>query len=199
MKKVYSVEEYLETQDKWKSALEKVREVLLKTELVETVKWSIPTYTINGKNVLGMAGFKEHFGVWFFNGVFLSDPHNLLRNAQEGKTKAMRQLNFSTIDELDENILLQYSQEAIENQKAGKEIKPDRSKKELNVPAELSNKFKEDKELHAAFKSLTPGKQREYCDHIGSAKREATRLRRLDKAVPMILSGIGLNDKYKNC
>ena len=57
MKKIYSVEEYLETQDKWKSALEKVREVLLKTELGETVKWSIPTYTINGKNVIGMAGF----------------------------------------------------------------------------------------------------------------------------------------------
>ena len=199
MKKVSSVEEYIETNEKWSEALTLLRSIMLKTELVETLKWSIPTYTINNKNVCGIGAFKNHFGVWFFNGVFLKDEHNLLRNAQDGKTKAMRQLNFNTIEEIDKNLVLQYVKEAIENQKAGKEVKPDRTKKETVVPEELQNAFDKDTALKEAFNSLTPYKQREYCEHIASAKREATKLSRLEKITPMILSGAGLHDKYKNC
>ncbi len=199
MEKVYSVEEYIEKQEKWSDALNMLRDIMISTQLEETLKWSIPTYCINGKNVIGLGAFKNHFGVWFFNGVFLKDRHNVLRNAQEGKTKAMRQLNFKSIDEIDKNIVLEYVKEAIENQKAGKEVKADRSKKAVVIPEELEAAIKANSDLKIAFESLTPGKQREYCDHIASAKQEATRLRRLDKATPMILSGVGLNDKYKNC
>ena len=199
MKKVSSVEEYIETNEKWSDALAQLRDVLLQTELEETLKWSIPTYTINGKNVCGIGAFKEHFGVWFFQGVFLKDELGILRNAQEGKTKAMRQLNFSSIDEIDKNVLLRYVKEAIANQKAGKEVKPDRSKKETIVPDELKVAFNANSVLEAAFKSLTPYKQREYCEHIASAKREATKHSRLEKIKPMIIQGIGLHDKYKNC
>lgn len=199
MKKVNSVEEYIETNEKWSDALTLLREVMLQTEMEETLKWSIPTYTINGKNVCGIGAFKEHFGVWFFNGVFLKDEHNILRNAQEGKTKAMRQLNFSSIDEVDKHIVLQYVKEAIKNQKAGKEVKPDRKKKETVVPPELQQEFDSDPELENSFKSLAPYKQREYCDHVATAKRESTKLSRLKKIKPMILQGIGLHDKYKNC
>ncbi len=199
MEKVHSVEEYIEKYERWSDALTFLRDIMNSTELVETLKWSIPTYTINGKNVLGIGAFKNHFGVWFFNGVFLTDKHNILRNAQEGKTKAMRQLNFTSIDEIDKNIMLEYVHEAIKNQKAGKEVKADRSKKEVVLPEELKAAFNSNKELETAFTNLTPGKQREYCDHIAGAKQEATRMRRLDKAIPLILNGVGLHDKYKNC
>lgn len=199
MKKVNSVEEYIETNEKWSGALMLLREIMLKTELVETLKWSIPTYTINNKNVCGIGAFKDHFGVWFFNGVFLKDEHGILRNAQEGKTKAMRQLNFKSVEEVDKHILLQYVKEAIENQKVGKEVKPDRTKKETIVPAELQAEFDSNAELHRSFEALAPYKQREYCEHIASAKREVTKLSRLKKIKPMIIKGIGLHDKYKNC
>jgi uncharacterized protein YdeI (YjbR/CyaY-like superfamily) len=199
MKKVSSVEEYIETNEKWSDALAQLRGVLLQTELVETLKWSIPTYTINGKNVCGIGAFKNHFGVWFFQGVFLKDELGILRNAQEGKTKAMRQLNFKSIEEVDKKVLLQYVKEAIENQKTGKEVKPDRTKKETVVPFELQVEFDKNYELQSAFDSLSPYKQREYCDHIASAKRETTKTSRLEKIKPMILQGVGLHDKYKNC
>ena len=200
MKKATSVEDYIETNERWSEALSLLRSVVLKTELEETLKWSIPTYTFQGKNVCGIGAFKEHFGIWFFNGVFLKDEHQLLRNAQEGKTKAMRQLNFKAIEEVDAAIVLSYVKEAIENQKAGKEIKPERKKKDdVELPVELQEVLDSNSDLKSAFERLTPYKQREYAEHIGSAKREATRLSRLEKSIPMILQGKGLHDKYRNC
>lgn len=199
MEKIDSIEEYIEKQEKWTDALRLLRSIMISTELEETIKWSIPTYTINKKNVLGFAGFKNHFGIWFFNGVFLKDEHKLLQNAQEGKTKAMLQMRFTSIDQIDKNLVLSYVKEAIENQKAGKEIKPDRRKKETIIPPELQKVLDADASFKNAFNNITPGKQREYCEHIASAKREATKQSRLDKIKPMILEGIGLNDKYKNC
>lgn len=199
MKKVHSVEEYIEIHEKYSDALTMLRNIMNATELEETLKWSIPTYTINKKNVLGIGAFKHHFGIWFFNGVFLKDEHNLLENAQEGKTKAMRQMKFQSINDIDKNIVLQYVKEAIDNQKAGKEIKPDRSKKETVIPNELQTELNANKPLLNAFNALAPYKQREYCEHIATAKREATKQSRLEKIKPMILQGIGLHDKYKNC
>lgn len=199
MKKATSVEEYIETSENFSDALTLLREIMCSTEMEETLKWSAPVYTVSGKNVIGLGAFKKHFGIWFYNGVLLKDNHKLLTNAQEGKTKALRQMKFSSIDEIDKNIVLEYVKEAIENQKAGKEIKPDRTKKELTIPDELKNILKENLNLKDCFESLAPYKQREYCEHIASAKREATKLSRLEKIVPMILEGKGLNDKYKNC
>ncbi len=193
------IEAYIEKHSNWKEALSELRAVLKQTEAVETVKWGIPTYTVNGKNVMGIGAFKNHFGLWFFNGSFLSDPKGVLRNAQEGKTRGMRQLNWNSLDEVDLDMVRTYALEAIENQKQGKEIKPQRTTKKLLVPEELKAGFEEDKHLKAAFDKLTPGRQREYADHIGSAKQEKTRLSRLEKCRPMIMSGKGLHDKYKNC
>ena len=197
MKKIYSVEEYLETSD-WSEQLKMLRRIVLKTELVETVKWSIPTYTINGKNVLGFAGYKNYFGLWFFQGVFLKDEAQVLINASEEKTKGMRQWRFTSIDELNEPLILKYLNEAIDNQKLGKEIIIDRKKKTV-VPPELQNALDKDASLKACFDSLTPFKQREYCEYIETAKREATKISRLEKIFPMITKGIGLHDKYRNC
>ncbi|NND51721.1 MAG: hypothetical protein HKN54_04890 [Flavobacteriaceae bacterium] len=199
MEKISSVEEYIEKHEKYSDALQFLREIMISTEFEETIKWSIPTYTINGKNVAGIGAFKNHFGIWFFNGVFLKDEEKLLRNAQDGKTKAMRQMVFKSIDDIDKNLVMKYVKEAIENQKAGKMVKADRSKKETVVPDELLNEFKNNPGLKSAFYDLAPYKQREYCDHVASAKREATKLNRLKKIKPMILDGVGLHDKYKNC
>ena len=197
MKKIYSVEEYIEENAHFSDALTILRDIINTTELEETVKWSAPVYTLNSKNVIGLGAFKKHFGIWFFNGVFLKDEYNLLVNAQEEKTKALRQMRFESVNEIDKNIVLAYVKEAIENQKLGKEIKPDRSKKETVIPDELKAVLLND--LKTSFENLSPYKQREYCEYISSAKREATKQTRLEKIKPMILQGIGLNDKYKNC
>ncbi|MBT8257450.1 MAG: YdeI/OmpD-associated family protein [Bacteroidia bacterium] len=199
MKKVHSVEEYIEVHDKYSVALSELRKLMLETEMEETLKWSIPTYTLNGKNVCGIGAFKNHFGIWFFNGVFLKDEHKLLRNAQEGKTKAMRQIIFNSIDDIKPDLIRIYIKEAIENQKSGKEVKPNRTKKEVIIPEELKFAFDSNSELKQNFERLAPYKRREFCDYISSAKREATKESRLEKIIPMILQGVGLNDKYKNC
>ena len=199
MKKVTSVEEYIETHEKFSDALTILRNIINSTGLNEAIKWSAPVYDLNGKNVVGLGAFKNHFGVWFFNGVFLKDEHNLLVNAQEGKTKALRQMRFESINDINKDAVLAYVKEAIENQKAGKEIKPDRSKKETVIPQELKAVLERNTTLHKSFNVLSPSKQREYCEHIATAKREATKLSRLEKITPMILQGVGLHDKYKNC
>ncbi|WP_299118038.1 YdeI family protein [uncultured Winogradskyella sp.] len=199
MKKVYSVEEYIETNSHWQDALELLRSIVLKTELNEAVKWSAPVYDLNGKNVLGLGAFKHHFCIWFFNGVFLKDEHKLLVNAQEGKTKGLRQMRFDKIEDVNKDQVLAYVKEAIENQRAGKEIKIERKGKTVVIPEELKAALSNDQDLQLTFEALTPGKQREYCEHIASAKREVTKLSRLEKIIPMILNGVGLHDKYKNC
>ena len=199
MKKVYSVEEYIENNAHFAEALTLLRAIINTTVLEETVKWNAPVYALNGKNVVGLGAFKNHFGIWFFNGVFLKDEQQLLVNAQENKTKALRQMRFESIETIDKAIVLAYVKEAIENQKLGKEIKPDRSKKETIIPEALNTTLEKDHALKTAFSALTPSKQREYCEHIASAKRDATKLSRLEKIKPMILQNKGLNDKYKNC
>jgi len=199
MKKVNSVEEYIETHKKFTEALSVLRIIINSTELNESIKWNAPVYDLNGKNVVGLGAFNHHFGIWFFNGVFLKDAQNLLVNAQESKTKALRQMRFTSTEEIDKNIVLQYVKEAIKNQKEGKEIKPERTKKETIIPIELKLELDNDAQLTASFKTLSPYKQREYCEHIQSAIRDVTKLSRIKKIKPMILNGVGLHDKYKNC
>jgi len=199
MKKISSVEEYIETNSHFKEALQKLREIVLKTNLDESIKWSAPTYSLNGKNILGLGAFKKHFCIWFFNGVFLKDENQLLEQAQE-KTKALRQMRFSSIEEIAPNIVLAYIKEAIENQKLGKEIKAVKTtKKDVVIPTELKDALDANSLVKEAFKALSPAKQREYCEHIASAKRATTKQSRLEKITPMILKGAGLHDKYKNC
>lgn len=192
------VDAYIEKHSQWGQQLEALRAVFQKTELEEEVKWGSPTYTLNGKLVAGMAAFKNHYALWFHQGVFLKDPHKKLINAQEGTTRALRQWRFERNDQIDANIVLDYLQKSIENCLAGKEIKPQR-KKGVDIPPFLKSAFGKNKAFKTAFEKLTPGKQREYAAYIADAKRETTKRSRLDKMVPMVLDGLGLNDKYKNC
>ncbi len=94
MEKIYSVDEYIELNSHYAEELNILRNTINATQLVETVKWSMPTYCLSGKNVLGIGAFKNHFCLWFHQGVFLKDKLNLLFNAQETKTKGLRQMRF---------------------------------------------------------------------------------------------------------
>lgn len=196
MKRFKTVDEYMAGHEEWQPLLNTLRDLLNSTSMEETVKWGSPTYTVNGKNVVGLAAFKEFVSIWFHQGVFLKDEHKKLLNAQEGVTKGLRQWRMHNMDELEAELLLTYVNEAISNQKAGKEIKVDRSKP-VNIPQELQDALANDPALHKAFEAMTKGKQREYADHVGEAKREETRLKRLEKVIPMILAGKGLNDRYR--
>ena len=198
MERSKTVDEYISNHQKWKREIAYLRAVALKTNFTETIKWGVPTYTINGKNVLGIGAFKNYVGLWFFNGSFLKDTHKKLINAQEDKTKGLRQWRFLSLDEMDEPLILEYLKEAIENQKAGKTIKITRGKPVV-IPPELQKILNENKELKSFFEGFTNSKQREFADHIADAKRDATKVKRLEKIIPMILSGVGLHDKYKNC
>jgi uncharacterized protein YdeI (YjbR/CyaY-like superfamily) len=193
-----SAEEYIATHAAWEKQLVQLRAMLLETELAETIKWGSPVYTINGKNVVAIAAFKNHCCLWFYNGALLKQNTSLLENAQEGKTKGLRQIRFLKEQEIPVQELKAYVQEAIENQKAGREIKPVGAAKAV-TPPELDKAFAEDPELEKKFQALTPGRQREYCEYIDQAKREATKLSRIQKITPMIKDLIGLHDKYRNC
>ena len=193
---IKSFEEYAEKHQKWKEQLQQLRELLLSTELEETIKWGAPTYVLNNKNVVDLGSFKNHCALWFFNGALLQKNTELLINAQEEKTKALRQIRFKENDQLQLSVLKKYVEEAIQLQKAGKEIKPKKNKP-LTIPSELKEAFQKDTELKSAFEKFTKGKQREFTEHIANAKREATRISRLQKCIPMINAGIGLNDKYR--
>ncbi|WP_432410586.1 YdeI/OmpD-associated family protein [Rasiella sp. SM2506] len=193
------VTQYIEKHVKWSTSLSQIREVLKATALVEEIKWGAPSYSYNSKILIGLGAFKNHMGIWFHQGVFLKDKHQKLLNAQDGKTKALRQWRLEEGDIIDTNILRDYIEEAIENCKAGKEVKAERITKKPILDPFFKDALAKNTDLKKAFDALTPGKQREYAEHIASAKRETTRLSRLEKITSMILAGQGLHDKYKNC
>ncbi|WP_420578559.1 YdeI/OmpD-associated family protein [Ekhidna sp.] len=188
-------EEYISLNKEYRPLLEKLQSILLSTELEEKMKWGIPTYCLKNKNVAGIGAFKSYAGLWFFNGSFLKDESKKLINAQEGKTKGMRQWRFESVDEIDEKLVRSYIEEAIQNQKKGKEIKPE--KKPLLVPDELKEALASDGFLSEVFDSMSLSCKREYTEYIAEAKRPETKQKRLEKIIPMIREKVGLNDKYK--
>ena len=193
-KKVTTVDEYIEGSP-WKKEIEFLRALFLETELEESIKWNTPYYTLNKKLVAGLAGFKNYVGIWFTNGVFLDDKAGVLINAQEGTTKGLRQWRFESIKKMDEDLIRVYIHEAIENEKAGKRIQVNRKK--LVIPAELQLALKNNGALAELFDKFTLGKKKEVANYIGEPKREATRMKRLEKCIPLILEGKTPMDKYR--
>ena len=191
------IDAYIEKHEKWKDQLVTIRDILNASELVEVVKWGSPSYTLDSNILISLVGFKNHCAVWFHQGVFLEDAKSVLINAQEGTTKGMRQLRMEEGGQINKTLVKAYVIETIANHRAGKKIAT--AKKKLKMSAELDAALEKNTKLKAAFNTLTPGKQREYADHIASAKQEKTRITRMEKAAPLILQGVGLHDKYKNC
>ena len=191
-----SASDYYETKREWSDILLPIRDIMLGAGLDETLKWSIPAYIDEGKNIIGVAAFKNFVGIWFHHGVFLKDPAKVLINAQPEKTTGMRQWRFSNVSELNLKRIRDYVEEAIENSRNGLTIKPKR-KTPFVIPVELQHVLKKNKELNDAYARLSMSKQRDYAEYIESAKRDQTKQSRLGKIIPMIQQGIGLNDKYQ--
>ena len=195
MKKPKSVDEYISNEETFQEELIHLREIVLSTGLEEHVKWMFPCYTFNKKNIVGIAAFKDYFGLWFYQGALLSDHQNKLINAQEGKTQAMRQWRMRSISEIDHELIVDYIAESIENEKAGKRILP--TKKPIVESPELNEALNKDLSLRSAFDSLSFGRRKDYHEHINSAKRAETKISRIAKSIPLIMQGIGLSDKYR--
>ena len=189
------IDAYIDRHPDWTDELNRLRGVLLASTLTEDVKWGGPCYTMKGSNVVGIGAFKQHIALWFHQGALLKDPDGVLINAQAGKTKAMRQWRFEKGDKIPITRIKAYVREAAKIAEEGKSIKPE--KRKLVVPPLLATSLSKDKKLKTSFENLKPGLQREYADFISDAKREETQRKRMEKIRPMILEGIGLNDKYR--
>lgn len=198
MQRSKTVEEYILNTRSRQDILMVLRDLLKSTELSETIKWGAPCYTVNGKNVIGLGVFNEHVAIWFFQGALLKDEAKVLFNAQNDKTKALRQWRFVTTDDIDAEKIIAYANEAIANEKQNNRVKVNRNKK-LIIPPELEETFKQDNHLKLSFQEFSPGKQREFANYIANAKQAKTKQTRLQKIIPMINNRIGLNDKYRNC
>ncbi len=196
MYKPVDVDDYIIHNAHYEDMLHHIRGILQQTELEETIKWYMPTYTIKNKNVISMCAFKNHAGLWFHHGALLDDPLKVLHNAQEGKTKAMRHWKFKDVREIDDDQLLAYIQEAIENEKAGRRVAMSK-KPPMTMPRRLALVFETNKKAAKAFQGLTPGRQRDYAEYIASAKRESTVEKRLSTIIPMIEDGKGLEELYR--
>ena len=181
--------------NKWEEELLLLKSIIDKTELIETTKWGGPVFIYEKKNIIGLGGFKDYFAIWFFNGVFLKDDKKKLINAQEDKTKSLRQWRFTSKEEVNEKEVLDYILEAIENEKQGKIIKP--AKKEVIISELLEKEMSRNPALAEAFLKFSPYKQYEFLEYIEMAKQEKTKLSRIEKIIPMILENVGLNDKYR--
>lgn len=186
----------LQSAGQWQEELSLLASIICKAPLEKTIKWGAEVFTFNGKNVVSYGGFKHFFALWFYNGVFLADKDKVLVSANEGVTKSLRQWRFISIGEVDERKILEYIHEAIEIEKKGLKIKPEKHKP-INLPQLLSDALAADQNFYEAFNRLTSGKQKEYILYLNEAKQETTKIKRLEKIKPMIFSGVGLNDKYK--
>lgn len=188
------VDYYFSQLKQWRPELEKLRTIALGCGLVEQYKWRQPCYTSGGKNVVILGEFKDSCTISFFKGALLKDPAGVLTKPSEN-TQAARVIRFTALNEVKKlaPTINGYLHEAIENERAGLKLEPV-GDAQLELPAELLDRFVADPKLHAAFDSLTPGRQRAYAMHFAAAKQSKTRTARIDKFAPRILDGKGLND-----
>lgn len=188
-------DEFFTHLSQWKAELLILRKILLQTGLEETFKWGKPTYTSNGKNIVGISDFKSYCGLWFFQGALLEDKAKVLINAQEG-TKAMRSMRFASVKEIDEKLIKAYVAEAVANEAKGIKITADKNKP-IIIPEELQHLLDIHPGLKEKFSAFNKTNQRDFAEYISTAKQEKTRLARLEKVRALIEQGIGLHDQYK--
>ncbi|BBD89158.1 YdeI/OmpD-associated family protein [Staphylococcus caprae] len=190
------VEEFLNKDSQWQECYQFLRDLIFQdTELEETYKWMHPCYTLNGKNVVLIHGFKHYVALLFHKGAILEDKYGTLIQQTE-KVQAARQLRFESLDEIKnrEEEIKYYLNEAIKTEKAGKKVEMKKNE-DYEVPEELEQKFAENPQLKEAFYQLTPGRQHQYLYHFSQAKRSQTRINRIEKYVDHILNGKGMQDK----
>jgi uncharacterized protein YdeI (YjbR/CyaY-like superfamily) len=188
------VDEYLSKAQKWQEEFEKLRMIILDCQLTEELKWGVPCYMFQKKNIVLIHGFKEYCAILFFKGALLHDVHGILIKQTEN-VQAGRQIRFTNVREIVamETILKAYIYEAIEVEKAGLEVNFKKNT-EFIIPEEFQNKFDEIPALKTAFEALTPGRQRAYILYFSESKQSKTRESRVGKCMQQILNGKGLND-----
>jgi len=188
------VDEFISKAAKWQEEYKTLRTIVLDSPLTEELKWGVPCYTLEGKNVVLMHGFKEYCALLFVKGALLKDENGLLITQTEN-VQAGRQIRFTNVQEIVklEPSLKAYINEAVEVEKAGLkvEFKPTA---EFAMPVEFKQKLAENPALKKAFEALTPGRQRAYLLYFSSPKQAATRVSRIEKCTPQILNGKGLYD-----
>ncbi len=179
---------------KWQEELEQLRMIALDCQLTEELKWGTPCYTFEKSNIVLIHAFKEYCAFLFFKGALLKDTEGILIQQSEN-VQAARQIRFTNLKEIVDlkTILKTYIYEAIEVEKAGLKVGLKKTA-DYEVTEEFQKKLDEDKQLKKAFEALTPGRQRGYLLHFSQPKQSKTREARVEKSIPQILDGKGLND-----
>jgi uncharacterized protein YdeI (YjbR/CyaY-like superfamily) len=189
-----NVDFFFTKKSKWQEAYAALRTISLSSGLTEELKWGCPCYTRDDGNVMLIHGFKEYAGLLFMKGALIKDAHGLLVQ-QSANVQAARQMRFTSAGEITKQkaIIKGYIKQAIDIEKAGLKVvlkKPE----EFAMAEEFKIALREMPELKKAFQQLTPGRQRGYLLHFSSAKQAKTREARIEKCVPQILKGKGLDD-----
>ncbi|MEZ4971090.1 MAG: YdeI family protein [Flavobacteriaceae bacterium] len=189
------VDRFLDRAKKWKLEMTLLREICRDCGLTEEFKWMHPCYTFQEKNVVLIHGFKEYCALLFHKGVLLKDTDKILIQQTENVQSA-RQIRFTGLQEIRDlkSTIKAYIFEAMEVERAGLEV-PMKKTSDFNIPDEFKKALDNDPDLKTAFQSLTPGRQRGYLLYFSQAKQSATRTNRVEKHIPKILQGKGLNDQ----
>lgn len=179
----------------WVEELETLRQIALESGLTEEIKWGVPVYTKNNKNIITINALKESANIGFFKGAILQDDQKILM--QQGNIQSARIIKFTNTKEINKlkKVLKSYITEAIAIEESGKKVPV--KKNPEPIPEELLKAFKADAAFKKAFDALTPGRQRGYIIYFSQPKQEQTRMSRIEKYKNKILKGIGFHDEYK--
>lgn len=189
------VDAVLAKEEKWRKEFSKLRDIVLGFPLTEELKWGCPCYTLDGANVVLIHGFKDYCALLFTKGALLTDPAGILVQ-QTKNVQAARQIRFTSLKEIvqRQSAVKACLEEAIAAEKAGLKVEYKQTE-DFDMPAEFQARLRSTPSLKAAFEALTPGRQRGYLLHFAAAKQAKTREARIEKCVPTIYSGKGLNDR----
>lgn len=186
------VDAFVDRAKVWRGEIQKLRSILLDCGLDEDLKWGKPCFLFEERNVAIIQPFKAHCSLMFFKGALLEDTHGLLRSQGQHTQSAMR-LEFTNAAQVSRAAVTSYVKQAIAIERAGLKVDVN-ARPELELPEELDRMFRTDRRLAAAFRALTPGRQRGYIMHFTGAKQSHTRTARIMKYMPRILAGKGMND-----
>lgn len=185
---------YFHKNEKWQQEIGLLRSIALDCGLEETLKWGCPCYTFQNSNVVLIHVFKAYCAFLFFKGALLKDTGGILVQ-QTANVQSARQIRFTGVQEIKKltSTLKAYIHEAIAVEKAGLKVKLKKTE-EFAVPEEFQQVLNNNPAVKAAFKALTPGRQRAYLFYFAQAKQAKTRMSRIEKYIPQILAGKGMDD-----
>lgn len=189
------VDQFLENTTRWKSEMTLLRKIILEqSELIEDYKWMHPCYTFNGKNVVLIHGFKDYCALLFHKGSLMKDSEGILIQQTENVQSA-RQIRFNNIQQIKDlkPVIIDYIKEAIEIERSGKKVVLKKTS-DFPIPEEFQRELSKNADLQKAFLALTPGRQKGYLFYFTQAKQSKTRETRIEKYIPDILRGKGIND-----